>query len=140
MERGDRQGIPRGPVPGRKQDRRRLPVELTGLLDRKVEQGLDHVVRRRILRAIHNSATPMSPAQLADQTGPLSEVALSTVAYHMTVLAKYQMVREKHAKSRRGALEHFFASEVAADPLVLSVLTQTEELDAPRRDASKEVG
>jgi hypothetical protein len=135
MERGDAQGAPRGPMPGRKQDRRRLPLELTGLLDRKVEQGLDHVVRRRILRVMHSSNAAVSSAKLCNQGGPLSEVPLSTVAYHMKALLKYNMVRENGTKARRGAMEHFYASEVATDPLVLSVLAQTEGLDAPKRNS-----
>lgn len=138
MDRGDAQGASRGPIPGRRQDRRRLPVELTGLLDRKLEQGLDHVVRRRILRALHSADDALSSAQLSDQDGALSDVALSTVAYHMKVLLKYKMVREDRAESARGALEHFFLSEVGTDPLVLSVLAQTEGLDAPKRTGGGE--
>ncbi|HEX5989371.1 MAG TPA: helix-turn-helix domain-containing protein [Solirubrobacterales bacterium] len=94
---------------------------------------MDHVVRRRILRAIHAADDALSPAQLSDSGGALPDVSLSTVAYHMKVLLKFKMVREDHAESRRGALEHFFLSEVADDPLVLSVLAQTEGLDAPKR-------
>jgi DNA-binding transcriptional ArsR family regulator len=138
MERGDAQGASRGPIPGRRQDRRRLPVELTGLLDRKLEQGLDHVVRRRILRALHAAEDALSPAQLSDDGGELSDVALSTVAYHMKTLLKYRMVREDRTESARGALEHFFLSEVVTDPVVLSVLAQTEELDHPKRTGGRE--
>jgi DNA-binding transcriptional ArsR family regulator len=132
VEREDA-GTTRGPVPGRKQDRRRLPLELTGLLERKFEQGLDHMVRRRILRALHSSKDALSPAQLTAQGGALSDVPLSTVAYHVTVLTKYEMIRLDRAEDSHGALEHFFVSEMSADPLVLSVLAQTEGLDAPKR-------
>lgn len=139
MERRDAQGVPRGPMPGRKQDRRRLPVELTGLLSREQEQGLDHVIRRRILRVLHIAETPFSSALLShDQMGPLSDLSLSAVAYHMKVLAKHGMVEEVDARPNRGALERFFASTVADDPLVLSILAQTEGLDAPKRASGGE--
>jgi DNA-binding transcriptional ArsR family regulator len=111
---------------------------LTGLLERKLEQGLDHVVRRRILRVLHRSEDALSPAQLAAESGALSDLPLNTIAYHVTVLTKYRMVRLDRTRANRGALEHFFVSEVSADPLVLSVLAQTEKLDAPKRDSGEE--
>lgn len=138
MERRDAPGAPRDPMPGRKQDRRRLPVELTGLLDRKLERGLDHMVRRRILRVMHSAEAGVSSAQLSEEGGPLADVPLSTVAYHMNELLKCQMIRLDHTKSRRGALQHFYISEVATDPLVLSILAQTEGLDAPKRASGGE--
>lgn len=124
--------------PDRRQDRRRLPSELTILLSGKQEQGLNHVIRRRILRAIHVANQPMSSTQLCAEDGALSGVSLSTVAYHMKVLTRYGLVSEDHATMRRGTLEHFFASEVSGDPPVLSVLAQTEELDAAKRDTGGE--
>jgi hypothetical protein len=108
------------------------------LLSRKQEQGLNHVIRRRILRAVHAAGQPLSSTQLSAEDGALSEWSLSTVAYHMKVLAKYDLVSEDHAIMRRGALEHFFASRVSGDPTVLSVLAQTEGLDAPKRDGGGE--
>lgn len=137
MEREDAAAEQR-PEPGRRQDRRRLPSELTILLSGKQEQGLNHVTRRRILRAIHIANQPLSSTQLCAAGGALSEGSLSTVAYHMKVLTKYGLVSEDHTTMRRGALEHFFASKVSDDPTVLSVLAQTEELDAPKRDGGGE--
>jgi hypothetical protein len=124
----------RGPVPSQKQDRRRLPLALTGLLPPDFNQGLDHVIRRRILRALHVADAPLSSARLShDQTGALADVSLSTVAYHMKVLVKYGMVEQTGTRPIRGALERFFGSTVADNPVVLSVLSQTEGLDAPKR-------
>jgi hypothetical protein len=130
---------PQEPVPGRKQDRRRLPRELSGLLPADFNQGLDHVIRRRILRVLHISETSFSSALLShDQMGPLSDLSLSTVAYHMKVLARYKMVEQTGTRPMRGALERFYGSAVADNPIVLSVLAQTEELDAPRRASGEE--
>lgn len=121
-------------MPGRKQDRRQLRPEQTVLLTSKQHQGLNHVYRRRILRALHVSDRPLSPTQLSGPHGALSEVALSTVSYHMNVLVKNGLVRERDAKPRRGATEHFFGSKVMNELPVISVLAETEELDSEKRD------
>jgi len=68
----------------------------------------------------------------------LSDVSLSTAAYHMRVLAEYDMVAEVGRRSIRGALERFYASTVAEDPSVISVLMRTEELDAVKRPGGSE--
>ncbi|HEY5941866.1 MAG TPA: helix-turn-helix domain-containing protein [Solirubrobacterales bacterium] len=115
-----------------------MPPELTVLLSRKQEQALNHVTRRRILRAIHTSGRPLSPKQLSSEEGALSDVFLGTVSYHMNMLRKYGMVAEDHTKSRRGATEHFFVSEVVDNGAIRSVLDGAEELDAPHRDSGGE--
>jgi DNA-binding transcriptional ArsR family regulator len=132
----EREDASETPGPGRKQDRRRLPPELAGLLPRKLEQGLDHVARRRILRALHKQQGEMSAVQLS--RGPLEGVLLGTVSYHLNVLKKYDMVQPTRAAQNRGALERFYVSAVESDPLVLQVLTQTEGLDASQRAAGGE--
>lgn len=135
MEREDAQEAQRGPGSARKQDRRRLPLELTGLLPRKLEHGLDHVARRRILRAMHEGQREFSSAQLSSEDGPLSDLSLSVVAYHVNVLANFKMASETRTAPNRGALEHFYVSEVQDDERVCSILAKTEELDAPKRVA-----
>jgi DNA-binding transcriptional ArsR family regulator len=115
-----------------------LPPELTGLLPRKLEHGLDHVTRRRILRALHEGQQERSPAQLSREGEPLDGLSLSVVAYHMSVLAKYEMVSEMRSQPNRGALEHFYVSAVEDNPQVVAILAQTEELDATKRAAAEE--
>jgi DNA-binding transcriptional ArsR family regulator len=134
VEREDAQGANRGLGSARKQDRRRLPPELTGLLPRKLEHGLDHVTRRRILRVMHEGQREVSSAQLSRDGEPLADLSLSVVAYHMNVLAKYGMVRLTRTQPTRGVVEHFYASEVEGDAVILSILEQTEGLDASRRE------
>lgn len=135
MKRGKAPGSRRGPGSPRKQDRRRLPEELTGQLPTKFEQGLDHVARRRILRTMHAGGKQFSSAELT--RGPLNEFSLSTVAYHLKVLTKLKMVKLVEERPVRGVVEHFFASRVAHHPEVLWILTQTEELDALKRDSGE---
>jgi DNA-binding transcriptional ArsR family regulator len=134
MEREDEQEPKRRTEPGRKQDRRRLPVELTGLLPRKLEHGLDHVARRRILRVLHKEKREFSPAQLSREGEFGDGLSVSVVAYHVNVLAKFGMVSEVRTAPNRGALEHFYVSAVDDDMRVLSVLARTKELDASERD------
>ena len=133
MEREDAEGAQRGPGSARKQDRRRLPPELTGLLPRKLEHGLDHVARRRILRALRDEQRDLSSAQLSREGAPLDDLSLSLVAYHMSVLSNYEMVRLTRTVPTRGVIEHFYASEVENNPAVVSILEKTEELDAAER-------
>jgi DNA-binding transcriptional ArsR family regulator len=134
VERGDAaqraEENPDGPK--RKQDRRRLPPELTGLLPKKLEHGLDHVVRRRILRAIHGRETKeVSPIDLSENE--LADETLSGVSYHLRVLTRMGMVLLKRVEPTRGTLRHFYRSAIEEEPTALSILAQTEELDAPKR-------
>jgi hypothetical protein len=133
VEREDAQGAKRGPGSARKQDLRRLPLELTGLLPRKLEHGLDHVTRRRILRVMHEGQREISSAQLSRDGEPLADLSLSVVAYHVNVLAKYEMVRLTRTQPTRGVVEHFYVSEVEDDAAIVSILKQTEGLDASKR-------
>jgi DNA-binding transcriptional ArsR family regulator len=131
MERGKASGAHKqGRGSPRKQDRRRLPEELIGQLSSNYEQGLDHVARRRILRAMHASGAEFSSAGLT--RGPLNDFSLSTVSYHVKVLMRLKMIELTAERPVRGVVEHFFSSRVTADPGVLSILAQTEELDAPK--------
>lgn len=118
----------------RKQDRRRLPIELTGLLPREFEQGLDHVVRRRILRALHGrpqqqaSPVDLSRAELADE-------ALTSVAYHTRVLDRCGLVEPAGTVEHRNYRRTVYASAVQENAAVLTILAQTQGLDAPKRNA-----
>jgi len=136
MERGKTRGAHKqGPGSPRKQDRRRLPEEFIGQLSSAHEQGLDHVARRRILRALHATGAQFSSAELT--RGPLNDFSLSTVSYHVKVLMRLKMIELTDERPVRGVVEHFFSSRVAADRGVLSILAQTEELDAPKGDGGE---
>jgi DNA-binding transcriptional ArsR family regulator len=138
MELGNgSRGAGQNPATPRKQDRRQLPAELTGLLPRKFEQGLNHVVRRRILRALDaREIGEASPAELAKQE--LADRSLSDVSYHMKVLLDYGMVHLARVEQARGTVRHVFVSLMEEEPVVLSLLAQTEELDALERGERSE--
>ncbi|HXR60669.1 MAG TPA: hypothetical protein VN732_05020 [Solirubrobacterales bacterium] len=121
----------------RKQDGRPLPLDLTALLTRNYEQGLDHVTRRRILRALHGRAgKDASPGELL--AGELSGDALSGIAYHAKVLRSLEMIHLARTEQVRGTIRHLYVSNVEDDRVVLSVLAQTEALDGPDRGESSE--
>jgi DNA-binding transcriptional ArsR family regulator len=123
------------PAPARKQDRRRLSVELMGLVSRKFEQGLNHVVRRRILRALHARHGETSPAELAENE--LADEALSNVAYHVSVLLKCGLVSLARTEQVRGTIRRHYASKVKHDRTLSFILSETEKLDAPEHGAGQ---
>jgi DNA-binding transcriptional ArsR family regulator len=134
VEQGDvPQGANQAPgEPANKQDRRRLPPELTGLLPKKFEHGLNHVVRRRILRTLHGrKSKEASPADLSENE--LADETLSGISYHLRVLMRMSMVMLDRVEQTRGTLRHTYISVVEQEPTVLSVLEKTEKLDAPKR-------
>lgn len=126
------QGTDQHPAAARKQDRRRLPAALKGLVPRKFEQGLDHVMRRRILRALHARNGAASPAELAENE-LADESSLPGVAYHVTVLLKGGLVHLAGTEQARGRIRHYYASRVTHDRTVGFILSETEDLDASER-------
>lgn len=129
MELGDAaQGPDPRAAPRRRQERGRLPLELAALLSRKFGHGLDHVVRRRILRALHDRPSgPVSAMELTEHE--LAGEALSSVAYHLAVLESCELVNHVDFKQTEGYRRRLFASLADDDPVVLAVLVQTESLD-----------
>lgn len=71
--------------------------------------ALNHPLRRRILRAIDGDEA--SPAELAKRLS----VPLTTVSYHVRVLAHYEALKLVRTKSVRGAVEHFYRSLVKTE-------------------------
>jgi hypothetical protein len=130
MELGDAaQGPDPRAAPRGRQERGRLPLELAAMVSRKFGQGLDHVVRRRILRALHER--PGGQGSAIELTGhELAGEALSSTAYHLAVLENYELIRHIDFQPVEGYRRRVFASLVDDDPMVLAVLVQTEPLDA----------
>jgi len=103
-------------------------------LPKTLESGLDHVVRRRILRALHGRTSgEANPADLSERE--LADETLSGVSYHLGVLLRHGIVMLERTEVVRGSVRHTYVSTVEDEPTALSVLAQTEELDAPGRDA-----
>jgi len=90
---------------------------------RKIK-ACDDRLRRRILRLLHLSS-PLSPEEVAR----VLEEPIGRVGYQMKLheaLGTVELVREQQVRS---AVEHFYASLVAEDELVLRMLDETREED-----------
>ena len=72
--------------------------------------ALNHPLRRRILRAFEGGET-ISPVELAKRL----TVPLTTVSYHVRILAQYGALKLVGTKPARGAVEHFYHSLVEAE-------------------------
>ncbi len=72
--------------------------------------ALNHPVRRRILRAFAGRETA-SPVELANRL----DIPLTTVSYHVRILADQRALKLVRTKPARGAVEHFYSSMVEAD-------------------------
>lgn len=87
--------------------------------------ALNHKLRRQTLRRLNRSASPLSPTNLSDEM----EVPVGNVSYHMGVLRKCGAVSMVDERPVRGAVEHFFVSEVADNPAVQAMLDETKAQD-----------
>jgi DNA-binding transcriptional ArsR family regulator len=72
--------------------------------------ALNHPVRRRILRAFDGEET-ISPIELANRI----DVPLTTVSYHVRILAGQRALKLVRTRPARGAVEHFYRSMVEAE-------------------------
>jgi DNA-binding transcriptional ArsR family regulator len=74
--------------------------------------------RRHILRTLHQAEEARSPNELAKAF----KVSVSHVAYHVKILRECRALALTDTRPRRGAMEHFYASTVINDELVLKFL------------------
>ena len=81
--------------------------------------------RRRILRALHRAGEARSPNDLSKAGG----TSLGRVYYHVKVLTDCGAVALTDTQPRRGAVEHFYASTVIHDALVIKLLEDTRAED-----------
>src|SRR5262245_40494098 len=88
--------------------------------------AVNHPLRRKVLRALHDSNEALSPKRLAQILGE----GLSNVSYHMKVLAKRHAVKKTRSRQIRGAREGFFVSRVAGNERVIAILADTEGEDS----------
>jgi DNA-binding transcriptional ArsR family regulator len=65
--------------------------------------ALKHPLRRRVLRTMANKK-PISPRELANRL----EEPLSTVSYHVRILAESGVIEEVSRCQVRGATQHFY--------------------------------
>jgi hypothetical protein len=97
----------------------------TSYSDADVINALNHIVRRKILRLLHRPEGPRSPVRCAEQLGH----RLSNVAYHFKVLFNHMIIVPDGTAPARGATEHFYASNVVDNPVIIEILEATREAD-----------
>lgn len=88
--------------------------------------GLDHRLRRQLLRRLNGSEEPSSPVRLSEQLNSRP----SNVSYHMDVLKKCGAVALVDERQVRGAVQHFYVSRVSDDAMVQAMLKETEAEDS----------
>ncbi len=89
-------------------------------------KALNHPLRRRILRALHDAAEARSPGELSRAF----LLPVSHVSYHVRVLMEKNAVALTDVRPVRGSTEHFYASVVAVNEMAVQLLDSTEEEDA----------
>lgn len=89
--------------------------------------ALNHPVRRQILRLLNEEGGEASPSEMsrAMSTG------LSALSFHAQVLYELNITRCTRTQQVRGAVEHFYASNVAGNELLEAILLKTEADDCP---------
>lgn len=88
-------------------------------------KALSAAQRRRILRTLHNLGEARSPNELAKAF----EISVSHISYHVKVLRECNALALTDTRPARGAVEHFYASTVVDDELVLKLLEATRADD-----------
>ena len=87
--------------------------------------ALNHPVRREILRLLSEPGAEASPSDMRKTMS----VGLSALSFHALVLNELGVTRGTRTQQVRGALEHFYASNVAGNGLVEAILLETETDD-----------
>jgi DNA-binding transcriptional ArsR family regulator len=83
--------------------------------------ALNHPARRQILRHLHAHGES-SPSEMADSVA----FTLSGLSFHARVLSELEVISCTRTQQGRGALEHFYVSNVAGSELVANILLETE--------------
>ncbi|HET9593867.1 MAG TPA: helix-turn-helix domain-containing protein [Solirubrobacterales bacterium] len=111
----------------------RLSTRLAETLDPKLQDALDHPVRREVLRTLNRSGRSRAVSELGVE---LNGFPLSQLNYHLQVLAQLGTVGADSTHLRFGQAHAHYASEVSDRKEVLVVLRATERLDRERRQAA----
>lgn len=106
-----------------------LPPDLSAELTPPERHALEHHLRREILRTLHRSDGPRSPAEIAASLPDGN--SLSLVSYHANVLESCGSLSLDDVESNSEALSHRYTSKVAGDTRIVAILQATEALDRP---------
>lgn len=91
----------------------------------KLTWAIAHRVRRQVLRALADGDGPRSPMQISRELG----AGVSPIAYHVTILRKFDAIVLAEEQMARGAVEHFYASKIEDDPPIEALLEETRLAD-----------
>lgn len=82
--------------------------------------ALRHPLRQSILKTLNGQRDPGSPRELADEL----DRPLSSVSYHVRVLADFSALQLVRTQQVRGSVQHFYepSPKFMADPVVAAVL------------------
>jgi DNA-binding transcriptional ArsR family regulator len=88
-------------------------------------KALNAPQRRRILRILEEAGEARSPNEIAEVFG----VPVGYVSYHVKVLKECSALALTDTQQKRGAVEHFYASTVMENELVVKLLEATRADD-----------
>jgi|GEM_PF-1823217 len=91
----------------------------------KLTWAIAHRIRRDILRALAASDGPRSPIQISRDSG----AEINQIAYHAQILRDLGAMKLAEEHMARGAVEHFYASTIKADPVFGTLLEETRLAD-----------
>lgn len=94
-------------------------------------RALTNALRRQVLRLLHSSKKPLSPAQVEAELKLGEEVKeeLSHVSYHMKTLARLEVISLDDEEQVRGATKHFYVSNVSGIAWVRGLLKRMQKCD-----------
>jgi DNA-binding transcriptional ArsR family regulator len=97
-------------------------------------RALTNVLRRQVLRHLHSSKEPLSPAQIEAELKLGEEVkeGLSQLSYHMKTLAQLEVISLADEEQVRGATKHFYVSNVSDVAWVRRLLKRMQKCDEKR--------
>lgn len=108
-----------------------LSAHLAARLEPKLQDALDHPVRREVLRALHRGERAWSVAEIGAQVS----FRLSQLSYHLQVLHRSGTVVSELAAIGGGRGCAQYASGVSGDDEVRSILRATERWDREQGEA-----
>jgi DNA-binding transcriptional ArsR family regulator len=88
--------------------------------------GLNHPLRRQILRILNSDTTPRGASEMTK----LVTFNLPSVAHHARCLSKQNIIRCVRKQRVKGGVVHFYASNVRGNDLVEKILSEMEAEDA----------
>lgn len=90
--------------------------------------ALNHPARRQILRLLNQPGVEASPSDMLESMS----VGLSALSFHAQVLNELGVIQGTRTQQVRGAVEHFYASNVVGNELVEAILLETDVDDRRR--------